>query len=150
MRMKIKTILFLSVVAILSVAGSPSVFTQPLFWQPTHLDSISVKRLATNERGDIFASYLFCCIRNLYRSTNDGDTWDTLDIGDPRPSILSLLTGPHDEVFAGTATGVYYSSDNGDHWEKRSSLQAWALATPDSGRSILAGAGGVYRSLDTC
>src|SRR5437016_6112233 len=145
--MKIRMIPFLTVVAILCTGESPSVFSQSLFWQPTHLDSLDVKRLATNERGDIFASYEFCCTRNLYRSTNDGDTWDTLDIGDPHPSILSLLAGPNDEVFVGTASGTYYSSDNGDQWEKRSSVEAWALATPDSGRSILAGAGGVYRSL---
>src|SRR5437762_2347095 len=102
--MKHKKNQFIIYFVALSMAATTFVFPQSFFWQPTHLDSVSVFRLATNARGDIFAiNELLSGSPNLYRSTDDGTTWDTLDIGNPYPYILSLLTIPNNGLIAGTA-----------------------------------------------
>src|SRR5437879_5674413 len=106
-----KRIHFFINLAILSVAGSPSAFTQSLFWQRMNLDSATIiATIASNACGDIFAGDDLSSSPGLYRSTDNGEHWDTLDIGYPLPSVRFVTIDPNGGVLACANRGVYYSS----------------------------------------
>src|SRR5205807_8876083 len=114
------------VVFILLFQGTFSL-SQSLFWQTAGLDSFQVRNFAINAQGDIFAGASNASYGSgLYRSTNNGLTWDTLNIGFPDPRVFSVMVDPRGGIFAGVDSpsvrvdGVYYSSDDGGTWEKRS------------------------------
>lgn len=92
----------------------------------------------------------------LYKSTDDGVTWNALNNGLPSVPIGSILIKNDNEIFIGTGylfygNGVYYSSDGGYSWSQRGLLNevVYSLAMHPSG-IIFAGTmqNGVYRSKD--
>ncbi len=82
----------------------------------------------------------------VYLSSNNGNTWDSVNTGLPLHSFVPALAIKGDTIFAGTSNGVYLSSSNGSHWEAAStgipsSTVVWALAV--KGDTIFAGATGI-------
>jgi len=56
--------------------------------------------------------YLYCCGRDLFRSSDHGLTWTSLNLGTPVYSFAA--DGPY--LFAATATGLMRSTDGGSTW----------------------------------
>ncbi|HTL78352.1 MAG TPA: hypothetical protein VL136_03015 [Candidatus Babeliales bacterium] len=91
----------------------------------------------------------------IYRSTNNGKSWDPAAAGLPVGKTIRSLISFGAYVFAGTeGDGVYRSSDHGDTWAKtdmNNTLLAQQLVftfcTKDN--ALFAGAGnGIYKSTD--
>src|SRR6185436_8779046 len=63
---------------------------------------------------------LFAGAGRVLRSTDNGATWTIADNGITAIGVYDLLTVPRSgggtDLYAGTAEGVFRSSDNGDHW----------------------------------
>src|SRR5437867_2292247 len=155
-----KNINVLSLALFILSSPRPVALSQPV-WQQTSLDSGRVYNFATNSQGDIFVDDHSYAPENLYRSTNNGKDWTSLNIGYPGASVQCLLVDPQGRVFTSavgvdsTQNGIYLSTDNGSTWQKRSPIWPHALITPDSGRTYLAASDdyynyGVLRSVDTC
>ena len=80
---------------------SPSVRSQSL-WQHTSLDAAAITTFATNSHGDIFAGdWLFS--NNIYRSTNDGEYWETLNMGYSHPLVACISINRQERIFVGTS-----------------------------------------------
>ena len=100
----------------------------------------------------------------LYRSEDNGATWEWLSSADGRLNIWALAIDPNDTntIFAGTTpSGMYRSRDGGFEWEKLpvEMSEECAIGTPrvtttvvdpDDSRIVWAGVeiDGVHRSLD--
>ncbi len=92
----------------------------------------------------------------IFRSTNEGETWEIVRAGTPYALVQSLAVRASGEgnetVFAGTAgSGLFRSTDNGDHWENANN------GLPSAGIGLLAANStsvfasctrGIYRSTD--
>ena len=87
----------------------------------------------------------------LYRSLDDGLTWQPLAPPDARTT--ALLGRPGGEVFLGTPAGVYRSADGGDSWAPDGLSADSVFAFASSAAGVLAGTrsglflrdGGVWR-----
>ena len=67
----------------------------------------------------------------LYRMSDDDGEWKLVTRGLPEaPAIRSIAVHPlkPEVVYAGTQSGPYRSTDNGDHWEK--------VNVPDHGKPV--------------
>ncbi len=130
----------------------------------------SIRALATNSRGDIFAGTSAPGASfggGVFRSTDNGDNWSQINTGLTLPynnspqSIYALAIKNNDDIFAGSGGYVYRSSDNGDTWSQIN-LRVTAIAVIvhalaiNSRGDIFAGTvgqrggdvGGVFRSSD--
>ena len=128
-------------------------------WIQTALDTGRVYHIATNSQGDIFADWYFSA--NFFlRSTNQGNDWSTLDIS-PNASIQCLFFDSKGWLFTSTVgidstqSGLYWSKDNGNSWQKRSSIWPDGMTTREYGSEYLAASDdyhyyGILRSTDTC
>ena len=70
----------------------------------------------------------------LYRMADGDEGWESLTNGLPEePAIRAVAVHPQkpEIVYAGTQSGPYRSTDNGDHWEKVDvpdhGLPVWSL-----------------------
>ena len=70
----------------------------------------SQSNMVINSDTIFIGSYDGCIIK----SVDNGDTWDTLTVS-PGESILSIATDQNN-IYIGTSTNLYYSSDNGISW----------------------------------
>jgi photosystem II stability/assembly factor-like uncharacterized protein len=61
-----------------------------------------------------------------FRSSDRGDTWETINNGFPKPAGVYTYLGFAGRLFAGTYDGVYYSNDNGKNWTP-SSHENWRV-----------------------
>ncbi|NOU45612.1 MAG: T9SS type A sorting domain-containing protein [Bacteroidales bacterium] len=97
----------------------------------------------------------------VYRSTDNGQNWSTINNGIPNPesTFFYSIHSKGTTLFLGTSTGFYYSNDNGDSWQKGtfpdlfywSLLGASYLSTETVDVCGLIGGGGskgIYRSTD--
>jgi len=120
-------------------------------------DTSEVKALAINSRGHIFAGIFPVPSRKIaggiFRSMNDGVSWEAINAGLTNRDIRALAINSSGIIFAGTyGGGVFYSVDNGDRWAEANggltSLRVLSLAI-DSQDIVFAGtaAGGVFRSV---
>ena len=117
-----------------------------------------------NADGDIFVG-TWNGSGSLYRSTNNGNSWDKINNGFPLLSgpyadgttyltVVTLATSPGGVVYAGTDfEGVFRSTDNGDNWTKISSglTNMWvsSLAINQQGYIFAGTSGGtVFRSVN--
>ncbi len=91
----------------------------------------------------------------VFKTTSGGDPWRAVNSGLVGRRIWSLAVDPLDSrtVYAGTAGGVYRSSDGGAAWEaarlpKAPLVTALAIDPLRPSRVYAGGWGGVYRSTD--
>lgn len=75
--------------------------------------SVSLVSIASGESPSVYAVG-----DHLYRSTDDGRSWDPLPDPQALAGIRSLVFDPHLPrlMFAGTTVGVFRSDDAGDNW----------------------------------
>lgn len=129
-----------------------SVYAQSDIWSSLNGPySVIVEDLIKTSQGRLIAA-----TRNgLITSTDQGDTWNHLNVGDVwEPFFTCLLEDSLGTIFAGTALdGIWKSTDGGHNWsltEKTlfSSVEIRSLATGPQ-KELLAGAtNGLYRSTD--
>lgn len=84
---------------------------------------------------------LFAASEGIFRSVDGGDTWTPVRSGLPNRSVNAMLAY-NGMVYAGTDTGVYYSSNYGDTWlagNKGFNSQVISLAQMDT--LLIAGTG---------
>ncbi len=61
-------------------------------------------------------SYIFTGTNSgIYRSSNNGISWDTVNSGLTNKGILSIASNGN-MIFAGTSSGVFLSTNNGNNW----------------------------------
>ena len=98
-------------------------------WIPINsgLDDGCINALSLSNQGYLFAG---SGVSGIYRSTENGDSWDKKNSGLLSPNIISIVTGPGGELYAGTQTnvytgqsgaGVFRSTDNGESWQQATS-----------------------------
>lgn len=82
-------------------------------WQNNGFETGSIFPLLSTSNGYVFA----CTGIGLYRTMDDGITWDKLVNGVPEVDILSIASTSDDYLLAGTRdNGLFLSLDNGDEW----------------------------------
>jgi len=104
--------------------------------------------------GEIFVSAYYSSGRGIYKSTDNGLSWQLLPPIYSYNEFLALGINQNDFLFAGTSgAGLYRSTDKGETWTwliSYNSQECWAIAFNDSGH-IFAGDGdwgGLYKSTD--
>jgi photosystem II stability/assembly factor-like uncharacterized protein len=90
-------------------------------------------------------------IRNVYYSTDYGNTWDTTS--GMANEYIRCLTADSANVYAGTQNGVFMSANNGLNWINIGLTSVWAVnSIAAQGNRIFASednsSGGVYLSLN--
>ncbi len=120
-------------------------------WTYLGLFFYQISTLAVNSQDHIFAGTFFS---GIYRSTDYGNSWGTINNGLNHSRITSIAINPSDHLFAGTwFGGVYRSEDNGNSWNQVNSglpyATVFSLAINYEGY-IFAGTldGGVFRSVN--
>ena len=134
---------------------------QQLNWK--HLDGPmggAIGDIAINSKGHIYAgtfSSLFYYYAGLYKSTDNGETWNKIQSIPYDIEVYALFVNKEDHIFAGTrGQGVIYrSTDDGETWEIKASgftsSQCWAFGQNRGGSVLVAGEanfGRTYRSTD--
>ena len=87
----------------------------------------------------------------LFRSQDNGQTWQQLDLGGDSGPVNSLVALPGEGVLAGTsAMGLLHSGDAGLSWQPRGPQDAAALCLAERDGSIFAGLyeSGLLASMD--
>lgn len=104
--------------------------------------------LANDINGAILAGTLS---GNIYRSEDNGQSWDNINNGLHVGSIWSLVVNSQGDIFVGTSLGVYKSVDNGSSWSQ--TTLSWkdvrSIAVDTNGDVYATVWGhGVYKSVD--
>ena len=89
--------------------------------------------------------------RGVYRSTDDGDTWEAVNTGLTDTTITALTVHSDGQLFAGTATGgVFRSTDNAETWaavnDGLTNLSVTALTITPDGIVFVGTEAGLFRS----
>ncbi|MBE0572762.1 MAG: T9SS type A sorting domain-containing protein [Ignavibacteriaceae bacterium] len=87
----------------------------------------------------------------LCRSTDGANTWEPLNnLNTNQGSVICISFDASDNVYVGTGTGIYKSTDNGDNWALYGNFtsQTEAIAFNDSGHVFAGTSYAVYRSAD--
>ncbi|RMD90415.1 MAG: hypothetical protein D6813_09170, partial [Calditrichaeota bacterium] len=106
------------------------------------LENKKISALALNSKGHIFVGLNSHHSGVIWRSVNNGETWERITQGFPlHDPVGSLVIDPQDRIFVGKlGTGLFISEDNGDHWQLfgvPNTTTTALLGTPDG--DILAG-----------
>lgn len=126
-----------------------------LSWTALDVNSpdFTCTKIAVNHKDYIFA--VSNAGGGIFRSTDNGNNWQSLSAGLLDTVINSIYIDPNDLIFIATNTqGVYYSKENGDSWIPTSSLiplpNVTSLSMDDEGY-LYAGTrfNGVYRTFQT-
>lgn len=114
-------------------------------------------QLTITPDGDLFV-IPGCCAREVYRSTDGGNSWDILTSGieDQLPRAIAADPVASSTVFIGTSAGVYKTTDGGTSWAASNTgiedriVEAIAV-DPVSTLTVYAGInnGGVFKSTDS-
>jgi len=105
--------------------------------------------LNINSNGDLFIGGAHSTVA-LGRSTDGGSSWEPLNNLNPGSSIICIAFDSNENVYVGTGTGIYKSTDNGDNWSQygMNGSQTEAIAFNDSGHIFAGTSYAVYRSTD--
>ncbi len=116
-------------------------------WSATNISGKEVHALSSSN-GTIYAGTWGY---GVYVSTDNGDTWSTLNDGlGVFLSIQSIAVNDNGDVYAGTVGGgLFRLSSGGTSWQKVMDGFVWSLGTNSSG-AVFAGTygDGLYKSLD--
>ncbi|MCH8068519.1 MAG: T9SS type A sorting domain-containing protein [Candidatus Marinimicrobia bacterium] len=80
--------------------------------------------------------YVGCDVGGIYKSTNNGESWQIINNGFTNYIIYDIAIDPHSPatLYAATAGGVFKSTDNGDTWViKRNGFPPtakWSFSSP--------------------
>jgi photosystem II stability/assembly factor-like uncharacterized protein len=103
-----------------------------------------------NSSGDLFIggahSTAYLC-----RSTDGGNSWEPLNnLNTNQGSVVCISFDSYDNVYVGTGTGIYKSTDNGDIWNQYGTITGGveAVVFNDSGHVFAGTSYAVYRSKD--
>jgi len=81
------------------------------FWMES---SPSIQAMAVSQEGDVFAGSFGM---GIFRSTNRGETWTSVNKGLTDTFILTLVIDHEQTMYVGTVRGgIFKSSDKGNHW----------------------------------
>src|SRR5207249_1406056 len=98
--------------------------------------------LVVSQSGVMFVGTTGSGTANLFRSTNNGDSWSPSSTGLGNQTISGLSIDSLGNIFAARANGVSISTDGGSTWQ--------ATATPPSSTNkVLAGSVGHIYALST-
>ena len=122
-------------------------------WQTINngLGYLSVKTLAENSKGYLFASTSSNTYGGIFCSTNKGESWE--QVLPSNTENISIATGPNDEIVAVGADGYYnfikISTDDGITWNDISygTGGAYSAAINSAGDIFVTRNGGVDRKL---
>jgi predicted phage baseplate assembly protein len=84
-------------------------------WTPRTLSlpNLDINAFIVNAKGMIFAGTK----RDLYRSTDHGESWQAVGVDPVGRTITALTLDPDGNLWAGSSTGgLYISYDGGDNW----------------------------------
>ncbi len=99
----------------------------------TNLPNADITSIIFNTSGDIFIG---TDGHSIYRSKDNGLTWT--NIGWSGAKTHSFAITASNKIFAGTPDGIYYSTDNGDSWNRIFDLNLMSAAI----RSIIINSSG--------
>jgi photosystem II stability/assembly factor-like uncharacterized protein len=119
-------------------------------WQQMSGPTSGIFALATNAAGEVFAGSFG---GNVYRSTDDGNTWTQLNTVFTTSSVSALAVSPSGFIFSGTdGAGIFRSTDNGANWARvntgLTNLTIGSFAFTSSGTIFVSSAAGIFRSTD--
>ena len=86
-------------------------------WHSVGINISGVRKIAINSDDDIFAT-----VWGVNRSTDSGQTWETIDNGIDNYDIRSIVVHDNGDIFVGASpvnwsiNNLYRSSDNGESW----------------------------------
>jgi photosystem II stability/assembly factor-like uncharacterized protein len=106
--------------------------------------------LNINSNGDLFIGGAHNTA-SLCRSSDGGNTWEPLNnLNTNQGSVICISFDADDNIYLGTGTGIYKSTDNGDNWALYGNFtsQTEAIAFNSSGHVFAGTSYGVYRSSD--
>src|SRR5204862_4294895 len=73
----------------------------------------AVYALIQHQNGSFFAA----TDNGVFRSSNDGETWEAASSGLMKLKVQALTTSEGGTLYAGTSSGsVFFSDDNGNNW----------------------------------
>ena len=122
--MNFKNLFFFIIVFVMSV--SEPVQAQTNSWELTNLVYRgSINTITTNDSGYIFAGTE---TDGVYRSTDNGNTWNQVNNGLTQNRIFYMTTSPNGNIFASVNGLVYKSSDNGEDWMPSTLVQSFLLS----------------------
>lgn len=103
---------------------------------------LSIRAMAESKTGALFIG------TNIGIYKKSSDTWEKINFNE---FVFTLRFDNNGVLYAGTFTGVYYSKDDGNTWEKISStLQSVYCIIVDSQNNVLLGTdSGVYRNSES-
>lgn len=122
-------------------------------WKHSGLEGLSLYSLEINPENDHIYVGLS---RAIYRSTDNGETWQQIDFNFV-DNVTCLYFSRNKDLFAGIWGGIFKSSDGGVTWKRVHTCSGTMNVTSiiDAGNGILfagitgwMGGGGVYRSDD--
>ncbi len=126
---------------------------QPIqdFWEKTngpyggHINGFTI-----NSSGWIYAG---TSGGGIFRSSNNGDDWISINIGLNATEVRCLITNTSDHIFAGTyGSGIFRSQNNGDSWIQINAglteFYVFSLAVDQSGDIFAGTKSGIFRSTD--
>ncbi len=119
-------------------------------WKGTSLSHTHTQALSIGPSGYLYAG---TDAAGVFRSTNNGVSWDSINTGLTTRYITCLAIKSADTIFAGTTIGVFRSTDNGGSWNSMNTgltnRIVLTLVVSPSNRHIFAGSwGGISRSSD--
>ena len=126
-------------------------------WNTTNLPNRDIATFTISENGSIYAASIIYCTLDCFQSgifysDDNGESWQTIQIGSPDNTVSLFTTGAQGRVFAYTSNGLYYSDSGANIWSKINldSSRVWLRTLSSRDNGIVAGVtnNSTYLSLD--
>lgn len=118
-------------------------------WQNKGLTGVAINCFTAMQDALVFAG----TVNGVYRSSDNGESWTSINQGLTSTYIQTIAHNGNDELFLGTLEGkVFFSDDEGDVWIDRTSnlsvYTIWSTAIGDNDRVFAGTNQGLYYSDD--